>query len=102
MEIYHYVWILAGLTGLVAGGLAGSGWAIFAGSAPRPGMFYRYDVLTPLKVIVMVFYAPLGVVRVAFGELDRNPFFGLPLLALGLGWSFLQGVFILSTFFGFT
>ncbi len=102
METYHIIWAMAVLTGLVPAGLAGSSWAIATGAAPRVGMLYRYDFLTPLKVIALVIYAPLGVVRAGLSYLDQNPFVAFPLLAIGLGWSFLQGVFILTTFFGYT
>jgi hypothetical protein len=41
-------------------------------------------------------------VRTALWSAEFNPFIAMVLLAFGLGWSFLEGVFILTTFFGFT
>jgi threonine/homoserine efflux transporter RhtA len=102
LQTYHFIWAMAAVTGLVPAGLAGSCWAIFTGHTPRVGMLHRFDFLTPLKVIALVVYAPLGVVRTGLSYLDQNPFIAIPILLLGLGWSFLQGVFILTTFFGYT
>ena len=102
MEAIHLLWALAAATGLVAGGLAGSGFALLAGAPPRPGMLHRLDHLTPIRVIALCLYGPLGLVRVGLGHLGQDPAVALPVLALGLGWSFLQGVFILTTFFGFS
>jgi hypothetical protein len=102
METYHFIYALAILTGLVPAGLAGSSWAIATGNAPRIGLLYRIDYLTPLKVLALIIYAPLGIVRAGLAYLDENPFVAFPVLAAGLSWSFLQGVFILTTFFGYT
>ena len=102
MAVYYFIYIHAAVTGLVSAGLAGSAWAIATGQAPRLGILYRLDYLTPLKVIALCIYAPLGVVRLGLWYLEYNPFFALAAVGLGLGWSFLQGVFILTTFFGYT
>lgn len=102
MEMYHFAYALAVFTGLVSAGLAGSSWALATGDPPRAGILYRLDYLTPFKVLALCIYAPLGVVRLGLWYLDYNPFVAIPALVLGLGWSFLQGVFILTTFFGYT
>ena len=102
METYHFIYALAVITGLVSAGLAGSGWAMAAGKGLRIGILHRLDHLTPLKVLALCAYAPLGVVRTGIWYLDYNPFVALTILVLGLGWSFLQGVFILTAFFGYT
>ena len=102
METYHFVYALAAITGLVSAGLAGSSWALATGIPPRIGILYRFDYLTPLKVLVLCIYAPLGAMRLGLWYLEYNPFVAIPVLAFGLGWSFLQGVFILTTFFGYT
>ena len=102
METWHFIHGLAALTGLVSAGLAGSTWALATGQPPRIGILYRLDHLTPLKVLTLCIYAPLGIVRAGLWYLEYNPLVAIPALALGVGWSFLQGVFILTTFFGFT
>ena len=102
MEAIHLLWALAAATGLVAGGLAGSGFALIAGSPPRLGMLHRLDHLTPIRVAALCLYGPLGLVRAGLSYLAQNPVVALAMLGLGLGWSFLLGVFILTTFFGFS
>jgi len=102
MDAIYILWALAALTGLVAGGLAGSGFALLTGAPPRLGLLHRIDHLTPIRVVALCLYGPLGFVRAGFAELAHNPLVALAVLAMGLVWSFFQGVFILTTFFGFT
>jgi len=102
MEPWHFAWALAAGAGLVSAGLAGSTWALVTGRRPRVGMLYRLDYLTPFKILALCIYAPLGALRLGLWYLEYNPLVAAGMLALGLGWSFLQGVFILTTFFGYT
>jgi hypothetical protein len=102
METYYFVWVLAGITGLTASGLIGSGWAMLTGGKPSIWLLSRYSVAMPFIVFALVGYAPLAVTKAGLQDIDNNPVFGMMLLATGLLWSFLQGVFILTTFFGFT
>ncbi|MBC8037744.1 MAG: hypothetical protein H7X89_11075 [Rhizobiales bacterium] len=102
METWHFVYMLAAVTGLVSAGVAGSAWALATGQTPRIGMLYHFDSLTPLKVLALCLYAPLGVAKAGLWYLEYNLFVAIPVLALGVGWSFLQGVFILTAFFGYT
>ena len=102
MEPWHFAWALAAGAGLVSAGLVGSSWALVTGSTPRVGMFYRLDYLTPFKILALCIYAPLAALRFGLRYLNYNPLMAIGMLALGLGWSFLQGVFILTTFFEYT
>lgn len=102
METYQFIWVLTGIAGLVSAGLAGNGWALATGRFPSIWMLSTYSAATPLKTLVLCVYAPLGIVKAGLSDLDHNPAFAVLLLAVGLVWSFLQGVFILTTFFGFT
>ncbi|MBI2719193.1 MAG: hypothetical protein HY245_04135 [Rhizobiales bacterium] len=102
MQTYYFIYAMAAATGLVSAGLAGTSWAMVAGDPPRLGILHRLDFLTPLKVLALCLYAPMSVVRLGLWYLEYNPIFALAVLGLGLGWSFLQGVFILTTFFGYT
>ncbi len=102
MELWHFIWLLAALTGLTAAGLAGNGWAMVTGEHPHLWMLARYSATTPLRAIALVAYAPLGIVKSGVADMGHNPLFALLVISFGLVWSFLQGVFILTTFFGFT
>ena len=102
METWHFIWALAALTGLTTAGIAGSGWALVTGERPSIWILSTYSVATPLRVAALVFYAPLAMVKAGLGYMDHNPVFAMMVLATGLVWSFMQGVFILTTFFGFT
>ena len=102
METWQFVWILAALTGLTAGGLAGNGWAIVTGERPSLWMLSQYSVSMPLKVVALIVYAPLALVKSGVSYVDSNPVFAALVTIAGLFWSFVQGVFILITCFGFT
>jgi hypothetical protein len=102
METYPYIWLLAGVTGLVAAGLTGSAWAMFTGENPRLWMLREYRTDLPLRALVLVGYAPLAVTQAGLGDINRNPVFAFMVMATGLLWSFFQGVFILTAVFGFT
>ena len=54
------------------------------------------------RPFALVAYPPLGIVRAGMSYLNINPAFAVLLVGVGTVWSFLQGVFILTTFFGFT
>lgn len=97
-----FIYALTALLGLVPGGIMGSAWAVATGETPRIGILHRLNYLTPVKVIALCLYAPLGLVRTALWSAEFNPIFAVIILALGIGWSFLEGVFILTTFFGFS
>jgi len=102
MELYHFVWMLAAVTGLTAAGLAGNGWALVTGRKPSIWMLAEYSVSMPLKVLALITYAPLAVVKSGLSYIDSNPVFAVMVTLTGLFWSFMQGVFILTTFFGYT
>ena len=102
METWHFVWVLAALTGLATAGVAGSGWALATGELPRVWMLSRYSVAMPLKLAALLAYGPLGVVRAGLGYVDYNPMLAFIIVSAGLAWSFMHGVFIMVSFFGFT
>jgi hypothetical protein len=56
----------------------------------------------PLKVAALIAYAPLALVKSGLSYIDSNPVFAVIVTIAGLLWSFVQGVFILVTVFGFT
>jgi hypothetical protein len=102
MQLWQFVWVLAAITGMTASGLVGNGWALVTGRRPDIWLLSTYSVTTPLRIIALVVYAPLALVRAGVEYLEHNPIFALMIMAAGLFWSFLQGVFILTTFFGYT
>jgi hypothetical protein len=102
METWHVVWALAAITGLVAAGLAGSLCAMITGERPGLSMLDDLSPATFAKGLALAIYAPLGLTRAGLGSFDFNPAFALLLLGIGTVWSFMQGVFIMVTFFGFT
>lgn len=101
MDPQAYLYALACLTGLVAAGIVGSGWSMLTGQKPDHHILGKLDLMTPFKVVAVCSYAPLGVVRTGLWYLDYNLIVAVPILLLGLLWSFVQGVFILTAFFGF-
>jgi hypothetical protein len=102
METWQFLWAFTAAAGLVSAGMAGSLWAMFAGEQPQVEILRRLDERTPLRVAALVAYAPMAVTRAGFEYLDKNPLLGFMAVALGLVWSFMQGVFILTTFFGYS
>ena len=102
MQTWHFIWMLAALTGVAAAGLTGSGWAMVTGERPTVWMLSSYSVATPLRAAALVIYAPLAMIRAGLGYFGQNPVLAALIAGIGLVWSFLQGVFILTTVFGFT
>ena len=87
MEIYHFVWMLAAVTGLTAGGLAGNGWAMVTGERPSLWMLSEYSVSMPLKVLALIAYAPLAMVKSGLSYIDSNPVFAVMVTIAGLLWN---------------
>ena len=91
--------LFAAAVGLVAAGLSGTLWAIAAGQAPSPAMLFVRDAKIPLRVLVLVFHAPLMILRAAARLILRGKPLGLVALVMGGAWSFFEGVFILTQVF---
>ncbi len=103
MELQQLAYLMAVLVGVVSSGLVGSAWELATGEEVRLRHLFDRDpnILTPLRAMAAVFSAPSTMLRDGFWWLIAQPMFGLPILAFALGWSFLQGVFILTQVFGF-
>ena len=101
MEISYPVYLCAIAVGIVAAGVTGSMWAMATGESPRFGLLLEPSAMAPVRALVVVAYAPLMILLWAWRFIDR-PIAGMLLVAASLGWSFLQGVFILTQFFGVT
>ena len=101
MTIFYLVYIYAVAVGIAAAGVTGSMWALATGASPRFSLLLEPSVFAPLRALVVVISAPLMLLLGAWRFVD-NPIVGTLLIAASLGWSFLQGVFILTQFFGVT
>jgi hypothetical protein len=88
------------LVGLVASGLTGSLWALATGSAPSVALFAQRDWRLPLCTIAVTLYAPILVLRWAWSLMPGHLLAALLLALASCVWCFLQGVFILTKFFG--
>lgn len=87
------------LTGLVSAGLIAAFWELAFDESPQFKLLLEPGFLTPLKVAVVVLAAPIIVISKACWWLIVRPGVGALWLALGLLWSFVQGVFILTQVF---
>ena len=101
MEISYPVYLYVIAVGIVAAGVTGSMWAMATGESPRFTLLLEPSAIAPVRALVVVAYAPLLILLTAW-RFVGSPILGMLLVAASLGWSFLQGVFILTQFFGVT
>ncbi|MCA0432595.1 MAG: hypothetical protein LCH46_04970 [Proteobacteria bacterium] len=99
---YHLAWLLAIVVGIVSSGVVASSWRLATDEelALRDLFDPLPSLMTPFRVAAIIISAPVIVLADAFWWLIERPLVGLPILAAGLVWSFMQGVFILSHVFG--
>jgi len=95
-------YLFAVATGIASSGAIASLWAIATDEPLELNRFEEPDLLTPVRAMVMVFAAPTTLLVNSFWYLIVRPLWGLMLLVAGLGWSFVQGVTIMSQIFGVT
>lgn len=97
-------YLFAMAVGIVVAGIVSNLWELAFEETPLPRHLFDSDptLLTPLRVLAVVFSAPAVLLRSALWWMIEQPFIGVPLLVAGFAWSFLQGVFILTQLFGFT
>jgi hypothetical protein len=95
--------LFAMAVGFVSAGVLGSFWKFAFDEEPRFGLLFHPEptLLTPLRTLAVVFSGPSVVGERALWWMIAQPLIGVPLLAIAAGWSFLQGVFILTQVFGF-
>jgi hypothetical protein len=91
--------VYAAFVGLTAAGFTASLWGACTGAAPSASLLLTRDWLMPLRILVVVFSAPLLLLRGGAREMDLNKPVGLAVVATGGAWSFFEGVFILTTVF---
>ena len=102
MVVHQIAYIFAIAIGIVSSGIIGSLWAALSDEAPHFGMLTFDDVLSPLKVPVLILSGPTTTIVSSFWWLIERPVAGVALLFGGIAWSFFQGVFILTQIFGVT
>ena len=90
------------LVGLVASGVVGSGWSLALDRPMQGRDLFEGGLLKPLCALLVVIHTPLRLMRLGAGMVLDGMVSGAVILAAGFGWSFLQGVFILTQFFGVT
>ena len=99
MDMVYLVYFYAIAVGFVTAGVAASTWALVTGESPRFGLLFEPGVIAPLRALVVVATAPLLLLFAAW-RFVGNIIVGTLLVIVSLGWSFLQGAFILTQFFG--
>lgn len=99
MDLVYLVYLYAVAVGVVAAGVAGSLWALATGEEPHFGLLLEPSLLAPVRALVVVASAPVLLLLTAWRHAG-SAVLGTLLVAASLGWSFLQGVFILTQFFG--
>jgi uncharacterized protein DUF6949 len=100
METQYFAYLFAVAVGLVSAGIMGSIWRLVAGKELRPALPRKAGLDATLKMLVIGVNAPLAMVRTGLWYTTHNPLLALIIIVIGLGWSFLQGVFILTQLFG--
>lgn len=101
MDMVHLAYLFAVAVGIVTAGVTASLWTLATGEAPRFGLLFEPSAAAPLRTLVVVASAPLLLLLVAWRYVGSASV-GMLLVVASLGWSFLQGVFILTQFFGVT
>ena len=101
MDMVHLAYLFAVAVGIVTAGITASLWRLAVGEEPRFSLLLEPSAVAPLRALVVVVSAPLLLLLAAWRYVGSASV-GLLLVAASLGWSFLQGVFILTQFFGLT
>ncbi len=102
MHTHQLAYLFAIATGIVSSGAIASLWALLTDESPSFRMLGDDDILIPIKVPVVILSGPTTLIMDAAWWLFERPLIGLMMLVLGLGWSFVQGVVILTRIFGVT
>lgn len=101
MDMVHLGYLFAVAVGIVMAGITASLWALALGEEPRFGLLLEPSAMAPLRALVVVASAPLLLLLAAWRYVGSVSV-AMLLAVISLGWSFLQGVFILTQFFGVT
>jgi hypothetical protein len=102
LNAHNIAYLFAIAAGIVSSGAIGAIWTLATSEVPDLRKLEEPDLLTPLRAMVIVFSAPTTLIVNAAWYLIDRPLWGIVLLLAGLGWSFIQGVTIMSQIFGVT
>ncbi|MDE2384641.1 MAG: hypothetical protein KGO53_08480 [Alphaproteobacteria bacterium] len=102
MNVHQVAYLFAIAAGIVSSGAVGSLWALATDESPSLAALEEPDLLTPVRALAYVLSAPTTLLIHAAWYLIDRPLWGLFLLLAGLGWSFVQGVTIMTQIFGVT
>lgn len=92
--------VYAGCVGLTAAGFAGSFWTLMTGRPPSLNLLLVRNMLFPLVFLTLFVHVPVMLCGVVLGQGRTRPVRSGAALILAMFWSFMQGVFILTQFFG--
>ncbi|HRA92721.1 MAG: hypothetical protein IT541_06730 [Hyphomicrobiales bacterium] len=101
MDMVYLAYLFAVAVGIVTAGIAASLWTWAAGEEPRFALLLEPSAVAPLRALVIVVSVPLLLLLAAWRYVGSASV-AMLLVAASLGWSFLQGVFILTRIFGVT
>jgi hypothetical protein len=101
MDMVHLGYLFAVAVGIVMAGITASLWTLALGEEPRFGLLLEPSAMAPLRAIVIALSVPLLLLLAAWRYVGSASV-AMLLVVISLGWSFLQGVFILTQFFGVT
>jgi hypothetical protein len=93
------LYLYAVAVGFTVAGVTGSIWNLVTGERPRLNLHKEPNVFTPVRALTAIINAPVAIFVGGLVKALANPLLGLVLIVTSLGWSFLQGVFILTQFF---
>jgi hypothetical protein len=103
MELQHFAYLMALAVGIVSSRIICMIWEMTTDEDIRLSDLFdpNPDFMTPFRALAIVFAAPSKVITDGFGWLIAQPLIGAVILMVGCIWSFMQGVFILTTVLGF-
>ena len=101
LDMVYLMYLFAVAVGIASAGITGSAWALVTGESPRLGLLLEPGLMAPIRGLAVVAYAPILLLFAAWRHVESANV-GMLLVVASLGWSFLQGVFILTQFFGVT
>lgn len=97
------MYVFAAAVGIVSAGLVGSLWLLLLGQRLYVhDLFYRQGWVSILAALAVVYNAPILLFETGMAWVSEGRAAGAWLILMGTGWSFLQGVFILTQVFGLT
>lgn len=101
MDMVYLAYLFAVAVGIVTAGVVASMWTWAAGEEPSFALLLEPSAVAPLRALVIVVSVPLLLLLAAWRYVGSASV-AMLLVAASLGWSFLQGVFILTRIFGVT